>query len=98
MGDDVQYISAGHLPHGGAEVLQGDAQFVGIELRAAFAGIVFDDELHQFAAYFLFPALVPFLHLRTVAIHSVYAAEEHAQSALCHFGVRRIGTGRDACP
>ena len=78
MGDDVQYISAGHLSHGGAEVLQGDAQFIGIELRAAFAGIVFNDELHQFVAYFLFPALVPFLHLRTVAIHLVHPTEEHA--------------------
>ena len=57
---EVQHILPGHLLDGGAEVLQRYAQFRGIELRAAFGGVVLDDQLYELTADFLFPAFILF--------------------------------------
>ena len=68
MRNDVQHVFPGHQFDGGAEVLQGYAQLFGIELRTAFGGVVFDNQLYELTADFLFPAFNPVLGVRTVAV------------------------------
>ena len=68
MRNEVQHILPGHLLDGGAEVLQRYAQFRGIELRAAFGGVVLDDQLYELTADFLFPAFNPVLGVGTAAV------------------------------
>lgn len=96
VGDDVENVLPRHLLDGGAQVLEGDAHLVGIELCPPFVGIVFGDELHQLAADFFLAALRMDFHVRAFAVQLVDAVEHTLQDVAVHLRIQRVGAGRDA--
>ena len=96
-GDDVQQVPAGDLLHGGAEVLQGDAQPVGIELGAPFTGVVLDDQLDEFPVDFLLPVLGRLLLAWLDVVEDVHLLQEALQYLLGHPGAGRVGARGDTC-
>ena len=78
-------------------MLQGYAQFFGIELCAAFGSIVFDNQLYKFPADFLFSTFNSVLGLRTVTVQLIDPIEKHVQHTLRHSCFGHIRSGGDAC-
>ena len=68
MCNDVKDVFPRNLFDCCTQMLERDAHFVCIELCPAFMGIIFNDELYQFAADFLFSALHPYVLHGNIAV------------------------------
>lgn len=84
MRNDIQYVFAGYQLDSGAEVLQGYAQLLGVELCTAFGGVVLDNQLYELAADFLLTAFNPVLGVGAVAVQLVDTVEKRIQHILRH--------------